>query len=177
MEPTMSETAGVHFVDFTLTFFNLAKTMFRHENQIRVNSLAFQVLLELNQLPDDAHSCTMSDLADCLRITKQQLTKLVNDLEEKNLVERVHDKSNRRNVYITITREGRCLLKLLYREMLRSTLRAFSSYTEEELLQMDQALVALNRLLEKFDVDCCCGDSAKMFADDSAKASAKPSCP
>ncbi|MDO4330306.1 MAG: MarR family transcriptional regulator [Lachnospiraceae bacterium] len=151
MEPTMFETAGTHFVDFTLTFFNLAKNIYRHENQIRANSLAFQVLLELNEHSSDSPAFTMSDLADCLRITKQQLTKLVNDLEDKQLVRRIHDTANRRQVYISITPEGRQLLNSLYRVMFKTTQQALSSYTEDEILELDQALVTMTRLLAKFD--------------------------
>lgn len=154
MEPTVFETAGAHFVDFTVTFFNLAKNIYRHENQIRANSLAFQVLLELNELSPDSSAFTMSDLADCLRITKQQLTKLVNDLEDKQLVRRTHDTANRRQVYISITSEGRRLLHALYQDMFKTTRRALSSYTEEEILELDQALAIMTRLLAKFDQDC-----------------------
>lgn len=151
MEPTTFETAGAHFVDFTLTFFNLAKTIYRHENQIRANSLAFQVLLELNDQPGDSPPFTMSDLADCLRITKQQLTKLVNDLEDKQLVRRIHDTANRRKVYISITPEGSQLLNALYQAMSKTTLTALSSYTEDEIQELDQALVTVTRLLAKFN--------------------------
>ncbi|MDO5349770.1 MAG: MarR family transcriptional regulator [Lachnospiraceae bacterium] len=154
MEPTMFETAGAHFVDFTLTFFNLAKNIYRHENQIRANSLAFQVLLELNEHSSDSPAFTMSYLADCLRITKQQLTKLVNDLEDKQLVRRIHDTANRRQVYISITPEGRQLLNSLYRDMFKTTQQALSSYTEDEILELDQALVTMTRLLAKFDQNC-----------------------
>lgn len=151
MEPTMFETVGTHIVDFTLTFFNLAKNIYRHENQIRVNSLAFQVLLELNEHSPDSPPFTMSDLADCLRITKQQLTKLVNDLEDKQLVRRIHDNANRRHVYIAITPDGRRLLNSLYQDMYRTTQQALSSYTEDEILELDQAMVTISRLLEKFN--------------------------
>ncbi len=153
MEPTMFETAGTHFVDFTLTFFNLTKTIYRHENQIRANSLAFQVLLELKDYADDSPAVTMSDLADCLRITKQQLTKLVNDLEAKQLVQRTHNTANRRKVYISITAAGRQLLNMLYQDMSVTTQQALTAYTKEELQQLDQAVVTLTRLLAKFAPD------------------------
>lgn len=154
MEPAMFETAGVHFVDFTLTFFNMAKNIYRHENQIRANSLAFQVLLELNEHSVDSPAITMSDLADCLRITKQQLTKLVNDLEDKHLVQRTHNAANRRKVYISITDEGRRLLNVLYQEMSETTQQVLANFTPEEIQQLDQALTTMTRLLDKFDQNC-----------------------
>ncbi|MFR3751500.1 MAG: MarR family transcriptional regulator [Enterocloster sp.] len=75
---------GEHFMEFAIDFFNLAKNSYhQQQNQIRANSAAFQVLMQLNQPGRQAP--TMSEMALQLGITKQQLTKLINDLEEKNL--------------------------------------------------------------------------------------------
>ena len=107
---------GCHFLDFAVHFFTLSKGHFRQQNLVKANSLAFNTLVTLNELAD---SClTMSDLASRLEITKQQLTKLVNDLEEKDLVNRIHNPQNRRQVYIRITDHGCTLLKVLREEML-----------------------------------------------------------
>lgn len=143
--------AGIQFIDFTFHFFNMAKTLFRHENQVRANSLAFQTILELSQHEDHSTPISMSDLADQLRIPKQQLTKLVNDLEEKQLVTRIHNKTNRRKVDIFITPAGQNLLAELHQAMLNSTILALSAYTNDELGEMEQALKTLNRLMEKFN--------------------------
>ncbi len=148
--------AGIQFIDFTFHFFNMAKTLFRHENQVRANSLAFQAILELSQLEGSSQPISMSDLADQLRIPKQQLTKLVNDLEEKQLVTRVHNKTNRRKVHISITPSGQSLLAELHQAMLTSTIQALSAYTNDELLEMAQSLKSLNRLIEKFNLDTPC---------------------
>ena len=93
-------TVGEHFLDFTITSFNLAKSKYQQQNQIKANSVGFQALILLNQPGRSAP--TMSELAARLEITKQQLTKLVNDLEEKDLVRREHDSRNRRQVYLYI---------------------------------------------------------------------------
>ena len=81
-------------MEFAIDFFNLAKNSYHQQNQIRANSAAFQVLMQLNQ--PDRQAPTMSEMALQLGITKQQLTKLINDLEEKNLVRRQHSSRNRR---------------------------------------------------------------------------------
>ena len=80
-----SRTVGEHFLEFIISFFNLAKGRYQQQNQIKANSVAFHALVVLNQPGRPAP--TMSELASELEITKQQLTKLVNDLEEKQLVE------------------------------------------------------------------------------------------
>ena len=140
---------GCHFLDFAVHFFTLSKGHFRQQNLVKANSLAFNTLVTLNELAD---AClTMSDLAARLEITKQQLTKLVNDLEEKDLVNRIHNPQNRRQVYIRITDHGCALLKTLREEMLCGTVSALSVYTPEELAEMDYCLCRLDELLGKFD--------------------------
>lgn len=138
-----------HFLKFTIRFFTLAKSQYQQQNVVKANSLAFNTLMTLNEL--NGHELTMSELADQLDITKQQLTKLVNDLEEKELVQRTHDSRNRRQVYISITDRGIQMLMDLKESMLDSTLKALSGYTEEELAALDHCLVRLADLLGKFN--------------------------
>lgn len=146
-----SQLVSAHFLKFALSFFCLAKSQYHQQNLVKANTLAFQTLVTLSEL--DGHSLTMSVLAERLDITKQQLTKLVNDLEEKQLVERKHDPKNRRRVYIQITDHGSSMLKELKESMLESTMHAMSGYTEEELAEMDHCMVRLAELLKKFNMD------------------------
>ena len=102
----------------------------------------------------------MSEMALQLGITKQQLTKLINDLEEKNLVRRQHGSMNRRHVYLMITPEGSSIMKQLRKAMLDCTVSRLSSYNQEELAELDDCLMRLSTLLEKFAAaeDTSCGD-------------------
>lgn len=160
MDEEKRQEAGKKFLDFTILFFTVAKGMYRHENMIKANSLAFQTLMDLNHLEPEKSWLTMSELADNLRITKQQLTKLVNDLEEKQLVERFHDKTNRRLVNISITPHGRQLLSQLRKEMLATTLQSISNLNAEEVDCLDSTLTSLNRLMEKLEK---CSGSSRNF--------------
>lgn len=149
MDEEKKQLAGRTFLDFTILFYTMTKNMYRHENQIRAHSVAFQTLIDLNRLPPDRPSMTMSELAEDLKITKQQLTKLVNDLEEKQLVERLHDKTNRRLVNISITPEGRELLNQLKSDMLQTTLQAFSDLSDSEIQQLEKTFADVKPLIIK----------------------------
>ena len=153
-------SAGEQFLNFTIRFFNLAKASYQQHNQIKANTVAFHAMMRLNQPYLTAP--TMSELASELEITKQQLTKLVNDLEEKQLVERQHDHRNRRQVYLTITPTGVRIVQQLKEAMLSCTMAGLSGFTREELSEMDDCLVRLSALLDKFDPqkpqDMDCGD-------------------
>lgn len=144
-------TAGRHFVEFAIGFFSLAKNKYHQQNRIRANSMAFQVMASLEQ---PGHpSPTMSELAADMDITKQQLSKLVNNLEEKGLVQRKHDSKNRRQVYLSITAEGSSVMGQLKAAMVECTISGFSGYTDEELAELDHCLRRLTILLEKFNPD------------------------
>lgn len=145
-------TAGVHFLEFTVAFLTLAKCQYQQENTVKVSSMAFFALVALDNWADEDY--TMSELADKLQVPKQQLSKLINDLEEKEFVERIHDTANRRRVYIRICDKGRAIMDELKGHMLESTLVGLKSYTDEELADMDYCICRLTELMGKFNTGC-----------------------
>jgi len=148
---TGAQTVGAHFLRFTINFFALAKGQYHQQNVVKANTLAFNTLLTLNEL--NGHDLTMSELAEELDITKQQLTKLVNDLEEKGLVKREHDSRNRRQVYLYITPTGAAIVSQLKEAMLSCTVAGLAGYSEEELAELDNCLLKLSGLLSRFNPD------------------------
>ena len=103
--PADLPAVGAHFLEFVIQFFTLTKIQYQQQNQIKANTQGFQLLFLLNH--QEEASLTMSELAAQMHTTKQQLTRLVNALEEKRLVRRIHDTQNRRLVYLSITPEGK----------------------------------------------------------------------
>ena len=57
---------------------------------------------------------------------------------------------NRRHVYLMITPEGSSIMKQLRKAMLDCTVSRLSSYNQEELAELDDCLMRLSTLLEKF---------------------------
>lgn len=143
-------TVGIHFLEFAVAFLTLSKCQY-HSNSLKVSSLPFFTLVALDNWAEKDY--TMSELADKLRITKQQLSKMINMLEEKGLVERIHDRENRRRVYIRICDAGREMMDCLKQEMLESTLFGLRSYSPGELFEMDSCICRLIKLMEKFNTD------------------------
>lgn len=99
------KNTGIHFLEFALGFLSLAKCHYQPSQDMKVNSLPFFALIALDSWADQDY--TMSELADKLSITKQQLSHMIKVLEERGLVERIHDTANRRRVYIRICDSGR----------------------------------------------------------------------
>ena len=135
-------SAGLKFMDFAIRFFNMAKCQYQQQNQVKANKAGFQVLFIL------------SILADEMGITKQQLTKLVNDLEAMGLVKRIHDERNRRQVYVTLTDDGRNEFEEIKQAMLECTVAGLKDFSEDELEQLGDCLERLIPLLEKFRGNC-----------------------
>ena len=146
------QTTGIHFLEFTVAFLSMVKHHYQQgTGDIRANSLAFFALIALDNWASENY--TMSDLADKLQIPKQQLTKLINDLEERQLVERIHDTANRRRVYIRICGPGRALMEDVKQEMLQATLHGLRSYNKEELQELDRCIGRLTELMERFNTE------------------------
>lgn len=149
--PVSLHTVGIHFLEFAVAFLTLSKCQYQQDCGLKVNSLAFFTLIALDSWADE--DFTMSELAEKLQITKQQLSRLINDLEEKGLVERIHDTANRRRVYIRICNSGRQVMNSLKQDMLASTLHGLRAYNPAELAQMDACICRLVELMEKFNTE------------------------
>ena len=145
-------SAGLKFMDFAIRFFNMAKCQYQQQNQVKANKAGFQVLfiLSMHEYPQP----TMSFLAEEMGITKQQLTKLVNDLEAMGMVKRIHDERNRRQVYVTLTDDGRNEFEEIKQAMLECTVAGLKDFSEDELEQLGDCLERLIPLLEKFRGNC-----------------------
>ena len=134
-------SAGLKFMDFAIRFFNMAKCQYQQQNQVKANKAGFQVLFILSML-------------EYTQPTKQQLTKLVNDLEAMGLVKRIHDERNRRQVYVTLTDDGRNEFEEIKQAMLECTVAGLKDFSEDELEQLGDCLERLIPLLEKFRGNC-----------------------
>ena len=137
MDDEKLRTAGTHFLEFAFSFLTFAKCQYQSANHIKINSLPF---------------FTLSVLADQ---KDENYTKLINDLEDKALVERIHDTANRRRVYIRISPCGLEAMERLKETMLETTIAALHIYNEEELETLNSCLESLTPLMEKFHLKEC----------------------
>ena len=144
-----SDTEIRHFLEFSMRFLSFTKTHFRKENELRAGSLAFHALINLQIL--SRQELTMSELAQEMMITKQQLTRLVNDLENQGFVERIHNPVNRRQVYIHITPEGIAMLDEVKKAMAEHAAAAMAVFDDGEKAEIDACLTRLTELFSKLE--------------------------
>lgn len=93
----------------------------------------------------------MTQLADHLLMTRQQLTKVVDSLVERGFVRRGTDPENRRLVILTLSDAGTAYVKqLIYDQphMLQRLLETLDEYATERFLE---AIEILKEVLSKLD--------------------------
>ena len=148
MESYISEDAAL-----MREFFFLLPLMYRHaflhpddagRNPIPINQML--ALLFLSSFPDS----NMTQLAGSLRISKQQLTKVVDVLVSKGLVQRKGSESNRRLVLLELTEEGNRLVEEIHCRQAEKSAQMFSGATEQERQALMVALRLLKRILDGY---------------------------
>ena len=91
----------------------------------------------------------MSVLARKLAISKQQLTKIADALVLRGCVSRSSDEKNRRVILLSLTQEGKALVRALQDEVVERMLPQFGRLDETELQEFSQAADTIRRLLDK----------------------------
>lgn len=137
-------------VDFCNVLMEIRNAFHNHQlpfSNIRINSHAFHTLCVLNCFSQQ--HLTMSELAEKLEVTNQYLSRIINDLENKNYVERVHDKQNRRRVYIKITSQGNQFLEEAGENMIQNVLHTINKITENDKVRLSEAITILNDIFTK----------------------------
>lgn len=138
------------FVQMAVSFYSITRQPSQscpNKELIRGNSRAFQALFTLKYHPKK--SFTMSELADELLMSKQQLTKLVNTLEEQQLVRRVHDAKNRRRVLISLLPAGSEMVESTQSQMAHHLVDVLNRYSVEEKQQLSTCIDTFRKLFSR----------------------------
>ena len=140
------------FLDFMVDYYALMRRHLVDANEYRMHSHGFSTLYALRAY----RNCpvTMTQFANEMGITKQQLTKLVNDLEEKQYVVRSHNKENRRQVYIEITDRGVQHLEQMLGEIVHEILTTLSGFSEEDKTKIAECSEIMSSLMRRDAENC-----------------------
>ncbi len=105
------------------------------------------VVMALNLYP----AMNMGQLAVEANVSLQQITKTVNALEDMGYVHRYIDRANRRQIWVSLSEECQ--------EIIRSTcdandgllVESFASLSDEDMLQLQEAVRAVLRIVNKME--------------------------
>lgn len=92
---------------------------------------------------------TMTEMAQRLKVPKQQVTKLVDNLSDHQFVERVYDEEDRRVIRIRLTPRAEKYLDEYYLKNTAFIQSLEEQLTEEELIKLNQAVLILGEILPR----------------------------
>ena len=107
--------------------------------------LLMSIVIECGQI-------AMSDLCERAMMLKQQVTKTVNQLEEKGLVVRERGETNRRTVHVRATEAAHALQREVVAAVHEELTRIFSQLDQQTAGEYLGAIQTINRILEQFPV-------------------------
>jgi len=94
----------------------------------------------------------MSDLCERAMMLKQQVTKTVNQLEDKGLVIRRRSQQNRRTVHVQATEAAHSLQREVMTAVHQELTRIFGQLDEKAAEEYLGAIQTINRILEQFPI-------------------------
>jgi len=97
----------------------------------------------------DKEPLSMSELAEKMDVLKQQITYLTNKLEENQLIERIHDKKDRRSVKISITKAGIATLEDHKKQILDLVINKFKQLPAEDIHELKTMVKRISKILNK----------------------------
>ncbi len=130
-----------------LTFFGLIKHEYlkpaEHITRTTLSPTQFHTLGVLYR----RSSLPMSELAGLLKISKQQLTPLIDKLSDCQLVSRELDEQDRRVVRIELTDKGLLTFRSVFHEIRRSFVEKLKQLPEENLDELENMLMRMTEIL------------------------------
>jgi DNA-binding MarR family transcriptional regulator len=128
----------------------LTREGYRHgvRSQVELRMPHYVVLAVL----EDSGPCSQKSIAECIGFDKSDVTKLMNELEDRGLVRRVDDPEDHRRHRVTLTAKGKHQLEASDRELNGSMRTFLSALSAVEYRQLQQLLLkALRAHDARFD--------------------------
>ncbi|MDD4839439.1 MAG: MarR family transcriptional regulator [Clostridia bacterium] len=92
---------------------------------------------------------SMTELANLIVVSNQQLTALVAELVDNDYLERSIDKSNRRVTLVSVTKNGIEFLHQIKKLIAEQFVPFFDKFTEEEIIELNRCTSTIVSILEK----------------------------
>lgn len=143
-ETALNKIAG-KLTDLTPNFFNkLLKPINQQAKNIMspVQMHAMESLYSLKK-------CTMTELSNELKISKQQTTTIVDKLIKAGLVIREHDDIDRRTINIRLTQSGVTFMKSFKEEIFNTMKEKIKNLDDDDLICLDNALNDFFKVIHK----------------------------
>lgn len=110
-----------------------------------------QLQLKALKLLKDEGPLAMNEISTALRMSKQQLTRFVDTLVKRSLMERFHKDNNRRTIYVRVTELGISEVNNFRKHMVEEQAPVLTEKaSEEDKKHIAEAATLLAEMLEKY---------------------------
>ncbi|XRG77563.1 MarR family transcriptional regulator [Rossellomorea sp. GAMAL-10_SWC] len=116
--------------------------------QSELTHLQSHILEELFQTVD---GISITELAQNISISKQQMTPLIMKLEEKEYVSKIQDPNDKRSVKIILTEKGKKVVTKRWEDFYHIFCERIGQLDEEDLLDLDYSMHKIIRILGKLE--------------------------
>ena len=108
-----------------------------------ITSSQFHTICRISQ--GDA---SVSAIADCMHVSRPNISRAVEELVQKGIVNRKRDPDDRRNIQLSLTNRGEKLIKNLNKRHGRILAEQFSILSDEELRILFSALESMKKVID-----------------------------
>jgi DNA-binding MarR family transcriptional regulator len=98
-----------------------------------------------------AEKCTSSELAEAFDVNKSAITAIINRLVEKGLIDRERDETDRRVVYLTLSRSGADLFEKTEKRIHKLVESIITKFDTEEITGFIVTYEKLSEMLQKME--------------------------
>jgi DNA-binding MarR family transcriptional regulator len=123
--------------------------MSRHTQETHEEKTATMLQLMALQFLKEQSNGTVSDLANFLKLSKSSATQLIERLVEANLIERIHDRKDRRIIRLVITENGEKEFIALQKKLMEKMQKIFSKIPAKDLRELIRIYTNLIGTLKK----------------------------
>ncbi|MFD4703276.1 MarR family winged helix-turn-helix transcriptional regulator [Gottfriedia sp. NPDC058432] len=116
--------------------------------QSELTHLQSHILEELFQTVD---GISITELAQNISISKQQMTPLIMKLEEKEYVSKIQDLNDKRSVKIILTEKGKNVVTKRWEDFYHIFCERIGQLDEEDLLDLDYSMHKIIKILGKLE--------------------------
>ncbi|PGS56325.1 MarR family winged helix-turn-helix transcriptional regulator [Bacillus sp. AFS041924] len=116
--------------------------------QTELTHLQSHILEELFQTSE---GISLTELAQNISISKQQMTPLIMKLEEKEYVSKIQDANDKRSVKIILTEKGKKVVSKRWEDFYHIFIERVGQLDEEDLLDLDYSIYKIIRILGKLE--------------------------
>jgi len=91
---------------------------------------------------------SVSTLANCMHVSRPNVSRSVDDLVNNGLVNRKRDLEDRRNIQLSLTEKGKKMIKNLHKKYGGILADQFSILSDEELRVLSSALESMKKVID-----------------------------